>query len=289
MMEQMPLSADVIRSLQPYDIRVLHALERLMRRFEWVPVDDLRGATRFSEKEVQYRLGRLMARDLVRFDAVPYRGYALIFNGLDSLALHALSGRGSLRALGSLIGEGKEAQVFEGLGLAPVAIKFHHVGQRSFNSVRLNRDYLPERTHCPWIFASRLSAEQEFEALTRLQSRVSVPEPIAIERHAIVMDLIGGTTLNRAPIDDPEAVLERILDAVREAYRLGVIHNDLSEFNVMIDEDRVVLIDWPQWVGPDHPNSRAILERDLDNILSFFARKYRIRRELNSVVESVVG
>ena len=289
MMEQMPLSADVIRSLQPYDIRVLHALERLMRRFEWVPVDDLRGATRFSEKEVQYRLGRLMARDLVRFDAVPYRGYALIFNGLDSLALHALSGRGSLRALGSLIGEGKEAQVFEGLGLAPVAIKFHHVGQRSFNSVRLNRDYLPERTHCPWIFASRLSAEQEFEALTRLQSRVSVPEPIAIERHAIVMDLIGGTTLNRAPIDDPEAVLERILDAVREAYRLGVIHNDLSEFNVMIDEDRVVLIDWPQWVGPDHPNSRAILERDLDNILTFFARKYRIRRELNSVVESVVG
>lgn len=289
MMEQMPLSADVIRSLQPYDIRVLHALERLMRRFEWVPVDDLKGATRFSEKEVHYRLGRLMARDLVRFDAVPYRGYALIFNGLDSLALHALSGRGSLRALGSLIGEGKEAQVFEGLGLAPVAIKFHHVGQRSFNSVRLNRDYLPERTHCPWIFASRLSAEQEFEALTRLQSRVSVPEPIAIERHAIVMDLIGGTTLNRAPIDDPEAVLERILDAVREAYRLGVIHNDLSEFNVMIDEDRVVLIDWPQWVGPDHPNSRAILERDLDNILSFFARKYRIRRELNSVVESVVG
>ena len=69
-MEQMPLSADVIRSLQPYDIRVLHALERLMRRFEWVPVDDLRGATRFSEKEVQYRLGRLMARDLVRFDVL---------------------------------------------------------------------------------------------------------------------------------------------------------------------------------------------------------------------------
>ncbi len=289
MMQKMPLSADVIRSLQPYDIRVLLALERLTRRFEWVPVDDLKGVTRLSEKEVEYRLGRLMARDLVRFDTVPYRGYALIFNGLDTLALHALTGRGTLRALGSLIGEGKEALVFEGLGLAPVAIKLHHVGQRSFQSVRLNRDYLPERTHCPWIHASRLSAEQEFDALTRLQSNVPVPEPIAIDRHAIVMDLIGGTTLNRAPLDDPETVLESILDAVREAYRLGVIHNDLSEFNVMIDGDRVVLIDWPQWIGPDHPNARAILERDLDNILTYFARKYRVSRDLTRVVESVVG
>ena len=290
MMEEMPLSADVIRSLQPYDLRVLLALERLMHRFEWVPVEDLAGATRLSLKEAEYRLGRLIERDLVRFDAVPYRGYALIFNGLDTLALRALTRRGTLRALGSLIGEGKEALVYEGLGVAPVAIKFHHVGQRSFQSVRLNRDYIPERTHCPWIFASRLSAEAEFEALSRLYPRVPVPEPIAMERHAIVMELIGGTTLNRAAdLDHPPVVLDDILNAVQEAYCQGVIHNDLSEFNVMIDGDRIVLIDWPQWVGPDHPNARACLERDINNILTFFSRKYRVNRSLKQVVESVVG
>jgi len=289
MMEQMPLSAEVIRSLQPYDIRVMLALERLMRRFEWVPIDDLKGATRFNESELNYRLGRLMARDLVRFDAVPYRGYALIFNGLDSLALHSLSNKGTLQSLGCLIGEGKESRVYEGLALAPVAIKLHHVGQRSFHSVRLNRDYLPERTHCPWIFASRLSAEREYEALTRLHGTVPVPTPIAIDRHAIVMDLIGGTTLNRAPVDEPEPVLDRILECVRDAYRCGVIHNDLSEFNVMLDEGRVVLIDWPQWIEPDHPNWERTLRNDLSNVLAFFARKYRLVRELDWAVEYVVG
>ncbi len=215
MMEQMPLSAEVIRSLHPYDIRVLTAIERLMRRFEWVPLDELKVATRFSESELNYRIGRVMERDLVRYAKVPYEGYALVFNGLDSLALRSLSTKGTVRALGDRIGEGKESIVYEGLGLAPVAIKLHHVGQRSFQSVRLNRDYLPERTHCPWLYASRLSAQSEFQALTNLSPAVSVPAPIAIDRHAVVMDLIGGTTLNRCRLDDPEPVLDRIFENVR--------------------------------------------------------------------------
>jgi len=288
MMEQMPLSAEVIRSLQPFDIRVLTAIERMMRRFEWVPLDELKAATRFSESELNYRIGRVMERDLVRYAKVPYEGYALIFNGFDTLALRALTTKGTVRALGDRIGEGKESIVYEGLGLAPVAIKLHHVGQRSFQSVRLNRDYIPDRTHCPWIFASRLSAQSEYEALTRLYPAVSVPAPIAIERHAVVMDLIGGATLNRCRLEDPAPILDRIIELVRTAYRNGAIHNDLSEFNVMIDGDRVVLIDWPQWIPPDHPNAIAVLTRDLSNIVTYFARKYRVVRDLDEVVESVI-
>lgn len=288
MMEQMPLSAEVIRSLQPFDIRVLTAIERLMRRFEWVPLDELKAATRFSESELNYRIGRVMERDLVRYAKVPYEGYALVFNGFDTLALRALTAKGTVRALGDRIGEGKESIVYEGLGLAPVAIKLHHVGQRSFQSVRLNRDYIPDRTHCPWLFASRLSAQSEYEALTRLYPVVSVPAPIAIERHAIVMDLIGGATLNRCRLEDPAPILDRIVELVRTAYRNGAIHNDLSEFNVMIDGDRIVLIDWPQWIPPDHPNAVAVLTRDLSNMVTYFARKYRVVRDLDEVVEFVI-
>jgi RIO kinase 2 len=286
--EQMPLSADVVRSLHPYDLRVLRAIERLMRRYEWVPLDELKAATRFSESELNYRIGRVMERDLVRYAKVPYEGYALVSNGLDTLALRALSSKGVLRALGDRIGEGKESLVYEGLGLAPVAIKLHHVGQRSFQSVRLTRDYLPEQTHCPWIHASRLSAEREFEALTRLSPAVSVPAPIAVDRNAVVMDLIGGATLNRCRLEDPAPVFERVVELVRAAYRHGAIHNDLSEFNVMLDGERVVLIDWPQWIPPDHPNAHAVLRNDLGNIVGYFARKYRVVRDLDEVVESVV-
>lgn len=47
----MPLSAEVVRSLQPFDLRVLRAIERLMRRYEWVPLDDLKATTRFSDSD----------------------------------------------------------------------------------------------------------------------------------------------------------------------------------------------------------------------------------------------
>lgn len=289
MMEQMPLSAEVIRSLHPYDLRVLRALERLMRRYEWVPLEDLKAATRFSSSELAYRIGRVMERDLVRYAKVPYEGYALVNTGLDTLALRALTAKGVLRALGDRIGEGKESLVYEGIGLAPVAIKLHHVGQRSFQSVRLNRDYLPEHAHCPWLHASRLSAEREYEALVLLSPAVSVPAPIALERNAVVMDLVGGATLNRYRLEGAADVLDRILEQVRGAYQRGAIHNDLSEFNVMLDDDRVVLIDWPQWIPPDHPNAPAVLANDLGNIVTYFARKYRVVRDLDAVVEYVVG
>ncbi|NLX49718.1 MAG: serine/threonine protein phosphatase [Methanospirillum sp.] len=285
----MPLSAEVIRSLQPYDLRVMRTLERLMHRFEWVPLDDLKTATRFSGSELAYRLGRLIGRGLVRYEKVPYEGYTLVYAGLDTLALRALTSRGTLRALGTLTGEGKESVVYEGLGLAPVAIKLHHVGQRSFQSVRRNRDYLPDHTNSSWLQASRLSAEREFGALTLLHPRVPVPAPVAIDRNAVVMDLVGGATLNRCRLDDPGTILDEIVAGVRTAYRLGAIHNDLSEFNVMMDGERVVLIDWPQWVTPEHPNARAILENDLGNVLAHFTRKYRLNRDLDGVVDSVVG
>jgi RIO kinase 2 len=57
----------------------------------------------------------------------------------------------------------------------------------------------------------------------------------------------------------------------------------------MVDDDRVVLIDWPQWIPPDHPNAQATLRNDLGNIVAYFARKYRVVRDLDRVVESVIG
>jgi len=147
----MPVPAEYVRSLHAYELRILLALERLMRRYQWVPLEVLRPATGFSESELSYRLGRLMAMDMVRYEKVPYEGYALVFNGYDTLALHTLTRRGTIQALGTLIGVGKESEVCEAMGLGPVALKFHRVGQRSFQSARLKRGYMPEATHCQHI------------------------------------------------------------------------------------------------------------------------------------------
>nr|WP_319377206.1 RIO1 family regulatory kinase/ATPase [uncultured Methanoregula sp.] len=285
----MAVSAEHIRTLNKYEKTILLALERGMKKYSWVPLEHLKAATKLSESEINYRLSRLIEWGMVRFNPVPYDGYALVFGGYDTLALASLSKKGTISALGSQIGEGKESVVYEALGLGPVAIKFHRVGGRSFSSARLNRDYMPEEGHCPWLIASKKSAEREYEALTALHPKVSVPLPIENNRHAVVMSLITGTSLNRCRLECPAEVLDEILNNVQSAYELGIIHADLSEYNILIEEGKCILIDWPQWTARDHPNAETILLRDIDNILAFFKRKYQLDYDREDALRWVIG
>jgi RIO kinase 2 len=285
----MVVSPEQIRSLHKYEKTILIVLERQMKRYEWVPLDSLQQATELSESEVNYRLSRLIRWGMVRFNAVPYDGYALVFGGYDTLALTTLTKKGVISALGTKIGEGKESVVFDALGLGPVAIKFHRIGLRSFNTARVNREYMPETGCCPWLLASRLSAEREYAALKILHPKVSVPLPIGQNRNAVVMALIDGPNLSRYRLPDPKETLDEILANVRAAYQAGVIHADLSEYNILIENGKCVIIDWPQWMETSHQNAIAILERDISNILAFFVRKYKLECDPGEALRCVTG
>jgi len=179
--------------------------------------------------------------------------------------------------------------VYRGMGLSEVALKFHRVGQRSFQSARVKRGYLPREGHIPWVFASAHSARQEYAALTLLHPAVPVPIPLARNRNLVVMGWVEGTTLNRCTVDQPRVVLEEVLAHVAAAYRCGVIHGDLSEYNIMADGERVVLIDWPQWVEPSHPNADEVLRKDLENLLAYFTRKYALEYPFGEALAEVTG
>lgn len=285
----MVVAADRIRSLNKYEKTILLALERGMKRYSWVPLELVKTATKLSESEINYRLSRLIAWGMVRFNPVPYDGYSLVFGGYDTLALATLTRKGTISALGTQIGEGKESVVYDALGLGPVAIKFHRVGGRSFSSARLNREYMPEDGHCPWLIASKKSAEREYLALTTLHPAVSVPLPIDQNRHTVVMSLINGQNLNRCKLDEPGEVFGEILENVQKAYRAGIIHADLSEYNILMEDGKCVIIDWPQWMETGHPNAGTILERDIDNILTYFQRKYRVAYDRKDAIRCVTG
>ncbi len=188
-----------------------------------------------------------------------------------------------------MIGVGKESVVYEGIGLGCVALKLHHVGQRSFQSVRLNREYKPGQTHSPWIFTSRQSAEREYLALKTLHPGVKVPLPIDQNRHIVVMEYIPGVNLNNARVEEPKEFLDEIIGEVGKAYNLGIIHADFSEFNIMVNERGCTLIDWPQWMETDHPNADTILRRDLNNILTYFSRKYQLSYDIEDTMRCVTS
>ena len=137
------------------------------------------------------------------------------------------------------------------------------------------------------IYAARLAAHREYEIMSRLCPKVSIPKPFDQNRHVIVMDLAKGSLLSKTKLLDPEWYLDEILKQVKLIHSMGIIHADLSEFNIFVSEEGVQIIDWPQYITQEHPQADEILERDISNILIHFFRKYGIKRELKEQINEI--
>ncbi len=286
------LSIAALKSLRRHDIRILVAVEHGMITREYVEPRFIARFTGLGEDYVLERLKALNKLGLVQRTKRPYLGYLLTSRGYDCLALNALIKQGVLESISPTpLGEGKESEVYAGLtpGGRKVAVKFHRVGRVSFRKTRRVRGYVAERRHISWIYEARLSASHEYEALEKLfRGGVSVPEPVGWNRHIVVTGYIEGVELFRVPpLTDPEGTMARVLEEAGKAYRLGVIHGDLSEYNVLVvgEGDTIVLFDWPQWIPSTHPQARRYLERDIRRIAGFFKRKYGLEIDPREVTE----
>ncbi len=285
-------AAQIITQVDKHDIRVLTAIELGMIKFHVVPPRELIRITGFSQGRLDFHLNRLYRNDLIYRQSDPYLGYLMNYTAYDLLALNAIVKARLIDFLGPSIGVGKEADVFEGVTSeeVTVALKFHRLGRTSFRDTKRKREYLAERRHTSWLHQSRLAAEFEFKALQLMyEAGVSVPKPIHQNRHIIIMEYIKGVQLSDIiSLEDPEEFLMSILDNMRLVYKAGVIHTDLSEYNILIDEDgRDWIIDWPQYILTDHHNAEEILARDIGNVAHYFKRKHETSMSNQEAVEYV--
>jgi RIO kinase 2 len=268
--------AGVIAELDPEDFYLLSGVEHGMRFSRWVNREKLPEYAGLTPEEVDYRIDRCMTRDLIQRKTIQYEGYQLEAEGYDALALHTFAERDTVEGVGAPLGVGKESDVLEVQSFKPLALKFHREGYTNFREVRREREYTSDKQHVSWLYTARKAAEQEYEVLETLYPDVSVPRPVDQNRHAIVMEKLDGVELAKTKLDERQVVgvLDLVLDEMAAAYEAGYVHADMSEYNVAVSESGITVFDWPQAVATDHDNARELLERDVDNIVSHFRRKY---------------
>lgn len=290
--------AETFRRLEPPDFRILLAIELGMAKHQFVPRDFIRRFATVDEGLVDRRLPTLVYSRLIRrYPKGPlhYVGFDLTYAGYDCLALNALVKREVVSAIGRPLGLGKESDVYDAISEKKrrLALKFQRLGRISFRQTRRKRGFVADRSHISWLYQSRLAAEREFTALKRLwKARVAVPRPIEQNRHVIAMEYFNGLELSKFPkLNRPKHVLRSILRNVRTAYvRAGIVHGDLSEYNVLVTlAERVLLIDWPQFVLKTHPTAESLLQRDIKNILFPFRNRFRQRVDNADALEYVTG
>ncbi|WP_367834480.1 RIO1 family regulatory kinase/ATPase [Vulcanisaeta sp. JCM 16159] len=226
-----------------------------------------------------------------------YTGYRLTFMGYDALALHTLAKRGIIEKVSPTpIGVGKESDVYAGdaVGNGKVVLKFHRLGRTSFRQIRRFRAWIGNRRHITWLYESRLSAHAEYKALVlAYNAGINVPRPITVNRHTVVMSYINGAQLTEVgDVDDPEDLYWGIIKGIKKLFAdIGIVHGDLSEFNIMIDLDsgEPYIIDWPQWVPRNAPGALDMLRRDVTNITKYFMKRFRLDVDVYEVYNYVVG
>ncbi|GAB4120529.1 MAG: RIO1 protein [Wenzhouxiangellaceae bacterium] len=128
----------------------------------------------------------------------------------------------------------------------------------------------------------KLWVSAEVDALYTLSAAgVRVPQPIAFVDGVLLMELITDADGYIAPrLGDvvlDMAMAQRFhAQLIREVVRMlaaGLIHGDLSEFNILVDEQGPVIIDLPQAVNASANNSAAmLLVRDVDRLRHHFGR-----------------
>ena len=287
------LAVQVFRQLVGEDFRVLNIIEVAMSKREFVPREQIQKYAKVPMDRIDFTLNRLNKLGLIYHTKGVYVGHTLNYVGYDCLAINALVKAGVISSLGQTIGVGKEADVYT--ALAPtgetVAVKFHRLGRISFRQTRRKRGYIKE--HSALLFQSHLAAEKEFQALQlAYKYGISVPKPLSHNRHVIAMGIIEGGELSKwRRIIHPNRVLKEILRNIRKAYlKAHIIHGDLSEYNIILKPDmHVLIIDWPQYVLTDHLNALELLQRDVQNILTFFNRRFDVKVELQFACDYVMG
>jgi RIO kinase 1 len=122
----------------------------------------------------------------------------------------------------------------------------------------------------------------EFLSLKKLHAAgADVPRAYEMGASAVLMEYLGdeqgaAPTLNTVPLEraEAQALYERLLENIAIMLRNGIVHGDLSAYNVLYWEGRGVLIDFPQVVSPDgNRNAWGIFKRDVSRLCEYFQRQ----------------
>lgn len=203
------------------------------------------------------------------------------------IILFKLLNRGTITEINGCISTGKEANVYHATSKTfDYAIKIYKTSILVFKDrdkyvsgeFRFRHGYC---RHNPRKMV-RTWAEKEMRNLTRLHSAgLEVPTPILLRSHVLVMSFVGKNGWPAPKLKEIEMTSSKARNLYHECVvfiwsmynKCKLVHADLSEFNILYHNSKIVVIDVSQSVEHDHPHALEFLRKDCTNITEFFRKK----------------
>jgi RIO kinase 1 len=208
-----------------------------------------------------------------------FKTYGDVFDNFTVRNLFELSSKGFFEEdTLSPISIGKEANVFSAKGKnGPIVLKIYRLETADFNRMYsyirndarfLNLKNQRRKVIFAWV-------QREYRNLFRArEANIRVPTPIAFMKNILIMEFIGKNQPALKLKDDipknKKKFYGRVKEYIKNFYKIGFVHGDLSEFNILNLNDHPVFIDLSHSTMIRQSNSMELLERDVKNICRFF-------------------
>lgn len=211
-----------------------------------------------------------------------------VFDEFTNKNLYKLITEGYFEGLESPISIGKESNVFTAATKEGerVVVKIYRLETCDFNRMY---DYIkgdPRYLHLKKRKRNVIFAwvQREFRNLMKArEANVSVPVPLTFKDNILVEECVGvGDQISSKLKDDlpkkPNQFFENVLKNMARLHQLGLVHADLSPFNILNRDQNPVFIDFSQATSLEHAMAHDYLQRDVRNICAFF-RKLGVNAE----------
>jgi len=213
----------------------------------------------------------------------------LVMDSRTRIILLKLIKKELLDEVSGCISTGKEANVYHALDSneKEYAVKIYKTSILVFKDRHryVDGEYRFRRGYCRHNPRKMVSmwAEKEFRNLSRMKTAgIAAPQPMAVKGHVLVMEFLGkhmiaATTLKEVLFETSkewEEIYISVVEILRMMYHnCKLVHADFSEYNILLHEGKVHVIDVSQAVEYDHPMALEFLRRDCANVNAFFEAK----------------
>jgi len=211
-----------------------------------------------------------------------WKTYKNVFDDFTLRTVFKLMSQQVIDGLESPIEIGKEANIFTAItpDKKKVIVKIYRLEGCNFNKMY---DYIKQDARYTNLKKQRREiifswVQREYRNLMKArEAGVSVPTPMVYRNNVLVMEYIGDEIIaqqlkNSIP-KNIEGFLKKLVTELKKLYNgAGLVHADLSEFNILNYKETPVLIDFSQSTMKKSNNSDELLKRDIKNIIRFFKK-----------------
>lgn len=179
---------------------------------------------------------------------------------------------------------GKEANVFiaERHDGSRIIVKIYRLENRNFNAMYYYISADPRFTGMEnqkrkiifsWV-------QREYRNLLLAREHIKVPTPIGFRDNILMMEFIGDVDpapmLKDCVLEKPEEFFKLVIKNMKKLIDAGLVHGDLSDFNILNHNEKPVFIDMSQSTLIKSPGARELLERDLKNVFRAFKKTVKV-------------